>query len=324
MTRPRSCSPTVPLWVGALGLLARDGVCSPTPGPSSSCRADPTRTNALLADADVVLRGEPPIRRRAHRPADPLRRPRHLLGRSRRHRPRRRRPPPGSPCATSPTTARPRSPTTPPSLVLAVDPPPAALARHDRAGAAGCSPRTSGRSGGSAGAHRRHHRCRPDRSRRRRRGSGRSARPTIAFDPVLDGRATPTCRSSARTSPARPCGRRSSVCASSRPREPARARRGGVRGARSAGVGDRERGARRRSSTSPRWPTRCAAGGSGAAALDVRVNEPPDPADDPLADAPNLLLTPHVAASSASGDRRPPRRGRGRGDRTAALAGRLP
>lgn len=38
----------------------------------------------------------------------------------------------------------------------------------------------------------------------------------------------------------------------------------------------------------------------GAAALDVRVNEPPDPADDPLADAPNLLLTPHVAASSAS------------------------
>ena len=38
----------------------------------------------------------------------------------------------------------------------------------------------------------------------------------------------------------------------------------------------------------------------GAAALDVRVNEPPDPADDPLAGAPNLLLTPHVAASSAS------------------------
>ncbi len=38
----------------------------------------------------------------------------------------------------------------------------------------------------------------------------------------------------------------------------------------------------------------------GAAALDVRVNEPPDPADDPLADTPNLILTPHVAASSAS------------------------
>ena len=32
----------------------------------------------------------------------------------------------------------------------------------------------------------------------------------------------------------------------------------------------------------------------------MRVNEPPDPADDPLAGAPNLLLTPHVAASSAS------------------------
>ena len=35
------------------------------------------------------------------------------------------------------------------------------------------------------------------------------------------------------------------------------------------------------------------------AALDVRASEPPDPADDPLAGAPNLLLTPHVAASSS-------------------------
>ena len=38
----------------------------------------------------------------------------------------------------------------------------------------------------------------------------------------------------------------------------------------------------------------------GAAALDVRTTEPPDPATDPLAGAPNLLTTPHVAASSAS------------------------
>ena len=35
-----------------------------------------------------------------------------------------------------------------------------------------------------------------------------------------------------------------------------------------------------------------------AAALDVRVSEPPDPANDPLAGAPNLILTPHVAAAS--------------------------
>jgi D-3-phosphoglycerate dehydrogenase len=38
----------------------------------------------------------------------------------------------------------------------------------------------------------------------------------------------------------------------------------------------------------------------GAAALDVRSEEPPDPATDPLAGAPNLLLTPHVGAASAS------------------------
>jgi D-3-phosphoglycerate dehydrogenase len=37
-----------------------------------------------------------------------------------------------------------------------------------------------------------------------------------------------------------------------------------------------------------------------AAALDVRSTEPPDPTDDPLAGAPNLMLTPHVAASSAA------------------------
>jgi D-3-phosphoglycerate dehydrogenase len=37
-----------------------------------------------------------------------------------------------------------------------------------------------------------------------------------------------------------------------------------------------------------------------AAALDVRLSEPPDPTDDPLAGAPNLLLTPHVAASSSA------------------------
>jgi D-3-phosphoglycerate dehydrogenase len=40
-------------------------------------------------------------------------------------------------------------------------------------------------------------------------------------------------------------------------------------------------------------------GAVSAAALDVRAEEPPDPADDPLAGAPNLILTPHVAASSA-------------------------
>jgi D-3-phosphoglycerate dehydrogenase len=38
----------------------------------------------------------------------------------------------------------------------------------------------------------------------------------------------------------------------------------------------------------------------GAAALDVRSSEPPDAENDPLAGAPNLLTTPHVAASSAS------------------------
>jgi D-3-phosphoglycerate dehydrogenase len=42
------------------------------------------------------------------------------------------------------------------------------------------------------------------------------------------------------------------------------------------------------------------AGTVSAAALDVRVDEPPDPADDPLAGAPNLILTPHVGASSAA------------------------
>jgi phosphoglycerate dehydrogenase-like enzyme len=34
------------------------------------------------------------------------------------------------------------------------------------------------------------------------------------------------------------------------------------------------------------------------AALDVREEEPPDPRSDPLAGLPNILLTPHVAASS--------------------------
>lgn len=38
----------------------------------------------------------------------------------------------------------------------------------------------------------------------------------------------------------------------------------------------------------------------GAAALDVRTDEPPNPATDPLAGAPNLLVTPHVAASSSA------------------------
>lgn len=35
-----------------------------------------------------------------------------------------------------------------------------------------------------------------------------------------------------------------------------------------------------------------------AAALDVRASEPPDPSNDPLAGAPHLILTPHVAAAS--------------------------
>jgi phosphoglycerate dehydrogenase-like enzyme len=34
------------------------------------------------------------------------------------------------------------------------------------------------------------------------------------------------------------------------------------------------------------------------AALDVRASEPPDPAHDPLAGLPNVILTPHVAATS--------------------------
>lgn len=41
-------------------------------------------------------------------------------------------------------------------------------------------------------------------------------------------------------------------------------------------------------------------GAVSAAALDVRATEPPDPTNDALADAPNLILTPHVAASSSA------------------------
>ena len=54
-----------------------------------------------------------------------------------------------------------------------------------------------------------------------------------------------------------------------------------------------------------------------AAALDVRASEPPDPADDPLAGAPNLLLTPHVAASSSAAIDDLRTRGRGGRDRSA-------
>jgi phosphoglycerate dehydrogenase-like enzyme len=41
----------------------------------------------------------------------------------------------------------------------------------------------------------------------------------------------------------------------------------------------------------------------GGAALDVRAQEPPGP-DDPLADAPRLLLTPHVAGITVESNTR--------------------
>ena len=41
-----------------VGTTRWSGVCSPTPGPSSSCRAGSSENERALADADVVLRGE--------------------------------------------------------------------------------------------------------------------------------------------------------------------------------------------------------------------------------------------------------------------------